>query len=80
MDLSRQVAGGTVTRAITGHVAQAMTRHHSHVGAEENPAAAENIVRVVLGTPDATPRRGSSGGSQSAHRHDTKQSEPNLPN
>jgi hypothetical protein len=79
-NLSRQVTGEIVTRSITGHVTQAMTEHHSHVGAQEKLAAAENIVRMVLGTPDATPRRGSGGGAPSSHRDDTSQSEPNLLN
>jgi hypothetical protein len=79
-NLSRQVAGEIVTRSITGHVTQAMTEHYSHVGAEEKLAAAENIVRMVLGTSDATPGGGSDGGSPLSHRDDTRQSEPNLLN
>jgi hypothetical protein len=38
-----------VTRAITGHVTEAMTEHYSHVDASEKRAAAERMMTLVRG-------------------------------
>ena len=40
-NLSRQVAGVIVTRAITGHVTGEMTEHYSHVDRAEKLRAAD---------------------------------------
>ena len=61
------MAGEIVTRAITGHVTQAMAEHYSHVGRDEKLAAAGGVVRLVLGPRGGerteVPSRGSGGGS-----------------
>jgi integrase len=66
-NIARQVAGEIVTRAITGHVTQAMTEHYSHVGRDEKLAAAGSVVRLVLGPREGdrveVPSGGSGGGS-----------------
>jgi len=79
-NLSRQVAGEIVTRSITGHVTAAMTEHYSHVGSEEKLAAAENVVRMVMGTDTEGKSGGSSGGSAACRPNDTRSVGPNLPN
>jgi integrase len=65
-NLSRQVAGEIVTRAITGHATQSMTEHYSQVGGAEKLAAAGQIVRLVFPsapkTEDDAPGSGGSGG------------------
>ena len=68
-NLSRQVAGEIVTRAITGHATQSMTEHYSHVGGAEKLAAAGQIVRLVFppapeSENDAPGSGGSGGGSK----------------
>ena len=45
--LSRQVAGVTVTRAITGHVTEEMTEHYSHVDRAEKLRAADQVVALA---------------------------------
>jgi integrase len=46
-NLSRQVAGAIVTRAITGHVTEEMTEHYSHVDRAEKLRAADQVVALV---------------------------------
>jgi integrase len=67
-NLSRQVAGVIVTRAITGHVTEEMTEHYSHVDRAEKLRAADQVVALAgLRAPanDTTspnaPARGGSG-------------------
>jgi len=73
-NLSRQVAGAIVTRAITGHVTEEMTEHYSHVDRAEKLRAADQVVALAglratapandVGTtaPNAPARGGSGGG------------------
>jgi hypothetical protein len=46
-NLSRQVAGVIVTRAITGHVTEEMTEHYSHVDRAEKLRAADQVVALA---------------------------------
>ena len=46
-NLSRQVAGAIVTRAITGHVTEEMTEHYSHVDRAEKLRAADQVVALA---------------------------------
>jgi len=46
-NLSRQVAGNIVTRAITGHVTEEMTEHYSHVDRAEKLRAADQVVALA---------------------------------
>jgi integrase len=46
-NLSRQVAGNIVTRAITGHVTEEMTEHYSHVEGAEEVRAADQVVALA---------------------------------
>lgn len=69
-NLSRQVAGAIVTRAITGHVTEEMTEHYSHVDRAEKLRAADQVVALagLRATPanDTTvtaPNAPASGGS-----------------
>jgi integrase len=57
-NLSRQVAGNIVTRAITGHVTEEMTEHHSHVDRAEKLRAADQVVALAGSArlPTTTPR------------------------
>jgi len=72
-NLSRQVAGAIVTRAITGHVTEEMTEHYSHVDRAEKLRAADQVVALaglratapandVATTAPNAPARGGSGG------------------
>jgi len=68
-NLSRQVAGAIVTRAITGHVTEEMTEHDSHVDRAEKLRAADQVVVLAglrapandVAEPSA-PASGRSGG------------------
>ena len=46
-NLSRQVVGVIVTRAITGHVTEEMTEHYSHVDRAEKLRAADQVVALA---------------------------------
>jgi len=47
-DLTRRAgADGMVTRALTGHVTEAMTAHYSTVGLDEKREAVAGVVRLV---------------------------------
>jgi integrase len=69
-NLSRQVAGNIVTRAITGHVTEEMTEHYSHVDRAEKLRAADQVVALAgirapandVTAPNAPARGGSGGG------------------
>jgi len=69
-NLSRQVAGNIVTRAITGHVTEEMTEHYSHVDRAEKLRAADQVVALAgprapandTAAPNAPARGGSGGG------------------
>ena len=69
-NLSRQVAGVIVTRAITGHVTEEMTEHYSHVDRAEKLRAADQVVALAglrnaandNTTPPNVPASGGSGG------------------
>jgi integrase len=58
-DLLRQEAGATVTKAITGHVTDAMHEHYATVRVEEKRGAIEEVLRRLEG---ARKNGGSSGG------------------
>ena len=67
-NLSRQVAGNIVTRAITGHVTEEMTEHYSHVDRAEKLRAADQVValaglRAPANDNTAAPTAPASGGS-----------------
>jgi len=70
-NLSRQVAGNIVTRAITGHVTDEMTEHYSHVDCAAKLRAADQVVALAgLRAPandntaaEAAPTAPASGGS-----------------
>jgi integrase len=73
-NLSRQVAGVIVTRAIAGHVTEEMTEHYSHVDRAEKLRAADKVVAlaglrapapandVAVTAPNAPASGGSGGG------------------
>lgn len=72
-NLSRQVAGAIVTRAITGHVTEEMTEHYSHVDRAEKLHAANQVVALAglratpandtaVTAPNASASGGSGGG------------------
>ena len=72
-NLSRQVAGAIVTRAITGHVTEEMTEHYSHVDRAEKLRAADQVVALAglratpandtsVTVPNAPASGGSGGG------------------
>jgi integrase len=71
-NLSRQVAGNIVTRAITGHVTDEMTEHYSHVDRAEKLRAADQVVALTglrapandNTAPSAPASGGSCGGTQ----------------
>jgi integrase len=46
-NLSRQVAGAIVTRAITGHVTEEMTEEYSHVDRAEKVRTADQVVALA---------------------------------
>jgi hypothetical protein len=50
-NLSRQVAGAIVTRAITGHVTEEMTEHYSHVDRAEKLRAAIRLSPSPVSAP-----------------------------
>jgi integrase len=57
-DLTRQVSSAVVTKAITGHLTDAMHQHYSTVSLDEKRAAMSRVVRLVSSG-------GSGGGSRS---------------
>jgi hypothetical protein len=57
-DLTRQVSSSVVTKAITGHLTDAMHAHYSTVSLDEKRDAMRRVIRLVSG--------GSSGGSPEA--------------
>jgi len=74
-NLSRQVAGNIVTRAITGHVTEEMTEHYSHVDRAEKLRAADQVVALTGlrapandNTAATAPVSGGSGGGVSPEK------------